>query len=483
MFGRKNNINNQLEEFCTLKDSKVAVINNDILKKFYNRIKNNRVKYYKIVNTNIGLIIKLGAMSGVLENTKVQLKDVTNSLPSFVNIINNSVGEIFTSSEYIETAQEHIAEVVESIANDSIEVVSSMKKGTVNLESVIDTTNDISNNSKGMQNDMNALLEVVENMQEVVSSIDSISNQTNLLALNASIEAARAGESGRGFAVVAEEIRKLAEQTKQLTSNMSEFIENVKEASEKSNESVNTVAESVNHINEKLLEAKQINEYNTEKVTNISHVIEDVVTQTQEVTSSMSTIVSRIDEVKNVTIDLDRCKDEIVDLSNNIQTELLVPVVKMREDIEGSVKVIDDLNQDRLYTFGNKEFIQILESAIVAHRNWVGQLQKIRDTRMMHPLQANYKMCAFGAFMYSLSIKNKEILPKWKEIEEEHKELHSKVHNIESLVNSSEFLTINSIYESCKATSEKLINKFNEVINIVKTFENTDKNVFLNDEV
>jgi methyl-accepting chemotaxis protein len=96
-----------------------------------------------------------------------------------------AVGEITQSRAAVDTAVQHIAELIDAVGR--IE----RRLGSVGT----------------------ALAQVAK----VSGSIEAIAKQTNLLALNATIEAARAGASGRGFAVVAAEVKGLAEATRQAT--------------------------------------------------------------------------------------------------------------------------------------------------------------------------------------------------------------------------------------------------------------------------
>jgi methyl-accepting chemotaxis protein len=96
-----------------------------------------------------------------------------------------AIGEITRSRAVVETAVQHIAELIEAVGR--IEA----RLGSVGT----------------------ALAQVAK----VSGSIEAIAKQTNLLALNATIEAARAGAAGKGFAVVASEVKSLAEATRQAT--------------------------------------------------------------------------------------------------------------------------------------------------------------------------------------------------------------------------------------------------------------------------
>ena len=96
-----------------------------------------------------------------------------------------AVGEIAQSRAAVETAVQHIAELIEAV-------------GRIELR-------------------LGAVGTALAQVAKVSGSIEAIAKQTNLLALNATIEAARAGAAGKGFAVVAGEVKSLAEATRRAT--------------------------------------------------------------------------------------------------------------------------------------------------------------------------------------------------------------------------------------------------------------------------
>jgi methyl-accepting chemotaxis protein len=118
--------------------------------------------------------------------------DIAGASRSVQSATSAAVGEITQSRAVVETAVNHIAELIEAVGR--IET----RLGSVS----------------------SALSEVAK----VSKSIEAIAKQTNLLALNATIEAARAGSAGRGFAVVANEVKSLAEATRQATNQIGETV-------------------------------------------------------------------------------------------------------------------------------------------------------------------------------------------------------------------------------------------------------------------
>jgi methyl-accepting chemotaxis protein len=128
---------------------------------------------------------RFGHLQQTAETMVAANHDIATASRAVHSASSEAVGEITQSRAAVETAVQHIAELIEAVGR--IE----RRLGSVGA----------------------ALAQVAK----VSGTIEAIAKQTNLLALNATIEAARAGAAGRGFAVVANEVKSLAEATRQAT--------------------------------------------------------------------------------------------------------------------------------------------------------------------------------------------------------------------------------------------------------------------------
>jgi len=138
-----------------------------------------------VANRVSGQSDRFGHLQKTAEKMVSANHDIASASQAVLTATTAAVGEITQSRATVETAVQHISELVEAVGRIEHRLAS---VGT-------------------------ALADVAK----VSGSIEAIARQTNLLALNATIEAARAGAAGRGFAVVASEVKNLAEATRQAT--------------------------------------------------------------------------------------------------------------------------------------------------------------------------------------------------------------------------------------------------------------------------
>jgi methyl-accepting chemotaxis protein len=118
--------------------------------------------------------------------------DIADASRAVQTATSAAVGEIAQSRTAVETAVQHIAELIEAVGR--------------------------------IEDRLGAVGAALAQVARVSGSIEAIAKQTNLLALNATIEAARAGAAGKGFAVVAGEVKSLAEATRQATHQIGDTV-------------------------------------------------------------------------------------------------------------------------------------------------------------------------------------------------------------------------------------------------------------------
>lgn len=320
---------------------------------------------------------EIGELTNAFEKMSQSLKDLIGNIAGSFEQVAASSEELTATSQELSIASEQVAKTVEEIARGatdqsrdtedgaskalelgnyidenqsymkevddaSLEVVKLIKEGLSNIRALIEKTNENSQASKDVYENIRTANESSARIGEVSSMIASIADQTNLLALNAAIEAARAGEAGRGFAVVADEIRKLAEQSNEFTKEIDEVVKelhsnskNVVVIMDKLIESVNEQGQSVSVTEGKfheIAEAIRITEDRIEKLSeseksvdvkkeeiieiigNLSAIAEENAAGTEEASASTEQQLASIQEVAHSSEMLAQIAQEVQEM-------------------------------------------------------------------------------------------------------------------------------------------------------------------------
>jgi methyl-accepting chemotaxis protein len=150
----------------------------------------------------------------------VELADVAGNLQEVAGRVSTQserFGHLQKTAETMVSANHEIADASRAVQTATTAAVSEITQSRVAVETAVQHIAELIEAVGRIEHRLGAVGTALAQVAKVSGSIEAIAKQTNLLALNATIEAARAGAAGRGFAVVASEVKSLAEATRQAT--------------------------------------------------------------------------------------------------------------------------------------------------------------------------------------------------------------------------------------------------------------------------
>lgn len=428
----------------------------------YSRLVQNREQFERVMSKNISAVMQISSLDLILTRQTDNMVSICESVNKATEAIEDAAQESSLVAGQVSSQHEDLTKTIIKAAEDTSEVNVKIEDGQRELSVIRDLSVSTINDSKDMQKDMDALLNVINHMNEVIAGINSISSQTNLLALNASIEAARAGEAGKGFAVVAEEIRKLAEETQQLTANMGEFVNEIKEASDKSAKSVVKTIDALDTVTQKIGTVWEINNENQRHVAEVNDSISSLAAVSEEINSAMA-------EMENQTVSIkEQCTTltESTRLLQNVGKELkeaVKPVVSIEKMLDESTKQLGDMTDDAFFRMEYKEFAGYMDRAIEAHTAWLANLKKMVDSKSIVPMQFDARKCGFGHFYYSMTPKTPEIREIWVMLEEKHKKFHNFGKEVNQCIMKEEYEGAKKYYQEAEQYSKELMDDFKKM--------------------
>ncbi|HHV98244.1 MAG TPA: methyl-accepting chemotaxis protein [Clostridiaceae bacterium] len=306
-----------------------------------------------------------GVLSSVSSIVNVVLSDIRVLIDSFFNLSTSIVQasrKVGQTSKEASAAMYEISRTVDEIAKGASSQAQEAQQGVQVVDKLSEQINFVYESYKGIMehtgkiNELNEIgiqavntlhgksqetfeatqkiFAVVEKLTNTikdiglfVESIENIAEQTNLLALNAAIEAARAGEAGKGFAVVAEEVRKLADESRKSTEEISNLMQSIQEESMLAIKSMETM---------KAVSQEQ------------NKAVEDTNNAFRNIANGITSIVDKIQDVSVSVSNMQRDKDEVISVIENISSvseETAASSEEVAATTEHQLKAINDMEE------------------------------------------------------------------------------------------------------------------------------------------
>ncbi len=460
---KKSNLIDSVAELKNVDYSKQPKLN-----AIYQRLLKGREQFEIVMDRDITAVMQISSLDLLLSQQTDELQNISEEVANSTEKIQDDAENSSIVAGQVNEQHEDLTRTIIEASEDTNEVHKKIEASQEELTLIKDLSTQTIEGSREMQQDMDALLDVINHMNEVISGINSISSQTNLLALNASIEAARAGEAGRGFAVVADEIRKLAEETQKMTANMGEFVDKIKDASQKSAESVNSTIDALGTVTEKIENVWAINNENQEHLAHVNDSISSLAAVSEEISSSMVEMENHSLSIKEQCQQLSTSTKHLRSVSKKMKQET-EPIADVEKMLAEASKQLGDMTDDPFFRMSYQEFAKYMDKAIDAHQAWLATLKNMVEKRRVIPLQLDATKCGFGHFYYSMTPKTPEIKEIWEKVEAEHKRFHSYGKDVIQAIVAETYDIAETKCNEADAYSNKLIDMFKEMKQIAES--------------
>lgn len=440
---------------------------NGALNGIHQRLVKGRGEFEQAATKVMDAVIRMSAMDLTLETNAAAIEQVSTSIISAVETINEAANSTANISSEVSKAHENLTATIIEVSGESGNIMEDIRNCENELTSISRLSSAAISTAEEMKTDLHGLIEVIDNMTKVVGAINSISSQTNLLALNASIEAARAGEAGKGFAVVAEEIRTLADETKSLTKRMETFVDAIQDASHKSSESVDTTVAKLGHIDENIQNVWKITENNRRGMDHINDSVSSLAAVSEEISSSMHELDNQMQHVSSECQHL-HSNAESLTISSHSISELVEPSQMIEKHLEESTQIMGAMAKDAFYMLDNQILLTCLNNAVDAHLSWLNTLHGMSQSGTLKVLQTDCTKCGFGHFYYAFHPVHPEIAGMWNKLEEKHKAFHSCGTEMIAAIRAGRSGDLQRIYEKAEKCSGDLISDFQTMMRIIE---------------
>ncbi|CAM4252863.1 methyl-accepting chemotaxis protein [Bacillus luti] len=268
----------QQKELISINQSSRKTINE--LRKFSSTLKNN-VKIISDKNHDFNQSLEEIVHSFVIQTDNLERITLnTASIQEESNIIFNLSKEVH--SKTIECSKS----------------ITEYTKETEKLDAAIEDLKELFSQNEEVND---TLVQKLNDIESITDTLNKISNQTKMLSLNASIEAARAGEHGKGFTIVSSEMKKLSEISNLFTNNIQQIILDIKELISKNNDFFKHSYDCLHITNQNSNTVKQIFDLVSTNSKEMEQEIKKVFEHTSVLKTNVEDINHSLVELQSVT--------------------------------------------------------------------------------------------------------------------------------------------------------------------------------------
>lgn len=360
-----------------------------------------------------------------LINSLTEINDRFRDVDAFMDTLDNTIPAIGQVTDSVQT----VSNIINERMSITTELANATEDGIEKVSKVVNVIEDLSENADAIKS--------------VISAIDDISEQTNLLAMNAAIEAAHAGSTGAGFAVVASEIRKLSEDTKKNATNIATTINNMIGTLGDAHASADEAGAAMKWIGGKVEETSNAFQAISGEVTKLSATSDEVVASAQNMANSTNDLKGRISgltkymqdaetEIENIKVNFGNIRESTIKTSALVSTDMLDmnDMIATAINIDMSGRSGKNLGQAKSKFVSEKIPVATI---ILKHLNWVTRVRSFIDGKLSAQgiTLGDHHACDLGKWIDN-DAQKAEIshLPKFKTMCQEHEILHSIVKDV-----------------------------------------------------
>jgi len=323
-------VTKEIEEIIRISGKSIDLMSAKVSKLFFDLMNKNKTDSEKIQN----------GVQSALQDVVLQIKEINSKVTTKTELISKET-ELLTENvkglsnemEIVSNASVKSEESITAINRSTDEMSITITEIAKNTVKARDVTKNAVKSVQSASVKVNELGISAKEISQVTETIAEIADQTKLLALNATIEAARAGEAGKGFAVVASEVKELAKQTNSATSDIRAKIASIQEATN------GTISE-INIITEVMIQVNEI-------VATIASAVEEQSITTKNVAKHITQVTDGIKEANSLVGKTSETSKLISGQMNAVNADHLDNIRELSLHLIDAVKAIE-LSRERL---------------------------------------------------------------------------------------------------------------------------------------